>query len=306
AFARTIRAYQLLLVLNYMDTEGLRLNFDGDITKPLASKEEAFDFIEADLNAGFAALQNAGSSFTFKLSDGFAGFDTPEGFGKFNRALAARVAVFRMKFSEALSLLQQSFLDPNGDLQMGVYHVYSSALGDQLNPVFEVPTAPGLKLHAHPSFEADAEPGDLRFSRKTFKRPTVDVNDDLSSDLAIILHFGPGDPSSSSPYPIIRNEELILLRAEANIGLGNLEDARADINIIRRAAGVPEITQPFPSQDAALDQLLHEKRYSLFMEGHRWVDMRRYNKFDELPIDRPERGDRIIPHMEIPEDEIPD
>ncbi|MFQ5709821.1 MAG: RagB/SusD family nutrient uptake outer membrane protein [bacterium] len=301
-FAKTIRAYQLLLNLNYLDDSGIRLNFDGDITKPFATKEEAFAFIDNDLDEAFAALKSAGSSFPFQLSAGFAGFDTPAGFAQFNRALKARVSVYQMKFNEALSALQDSFIDPNGDFLLGVYHVYSTAVGDLLNPVFEVPTSPGLKLHVHLSFAADAEPGDLRFSSKTFKRPEVDVFDDLPSDLAAILTFGES-PGSSNRFPIIRNEELILLRAESNVGLGNFAAAEADLNIVRAKAGLPPLTGT--DANNGLDRVLKEKRYSLFMEGHRWIDMRRYNKLDELPIDRPDRGDKVIRKMAVPETEVP-
>jgi hypothetical protein len=87
--------------------------------------------------------------------------------------------------------------------------------------------------------------------------------------------------------PIIRNEELILLRAEANIGLGNLAAAQTDINLIRSVSGkLPAVT--LTSQSQALDQLLYEKRYSLFFEGgHRWIDMRHYGRLGDLPTDLP-------------------
>ena len=296
-FARTMRAYQLLLVLNYVDEDAqgrsIRLNFDGDLSKPFATKNQAFDFIENDLNSAFSALNSAGATFPFQLTEGFANFNTPPTFAQFNRAIAARVLVYRGKFNEALTALGQSFLDPNGDLKLGAYHVYSQAAGDVLSPVFENPTAAFVKLRAHKSFEEDAEPGDLRFASKTFKRPVVEVFDGLSTDLVAVLA-----QTNTDPYPIIRNEELILLRAEANVGLGNFAAAEADMNIVRAAAGLP----PYTGTDASngLDRVLHEKRYSLFGEGHRWVDMRRYGKLGQLPIDRPDRGDKHIARMEIP------
>ncbi|MFQ6115553.1 MAG: hypothetical protein ACE5NG_15950 [bacterium] len=201
AYARTMRAYNLLMVLNYVDEDAqgrsIRLNFDGDLSVPFASKQEAFDFIENELNNANTLLSSAGSSFPFDLSAGFAGFDTPAGFAQFNRALAARVAVYRGKFNEALTALQASFLDPGGDLNLGVFHIYSTTAGDVLNPIFEVPTAAFVKLHAHQSFETDAEPGDLRFSSKIFKRGAVDVFDELSSDLVLTVA-----KSNTDPYPI--------------------------------------------------------------------------------------------------------
>ncbi len=32
---------------------------------------------------------------------------------------------------------------------------------------------------------------------------------------------------------------------------------------------------------------VNQRQLSLFAEGHRWVDMRRYGRLDQLPIDRP-------------------
>jgi starch-binding outer membrane protein, SusD/RagB family len=32
--------------------------------------------------------------------------------------------------------------------------------------------------------------------------------------------------------------------------------------------------------------MLKQRRYALYGEGHRWIDMRRYNLLGTLPIDR--------------------
>ena len=52
-----------------------------------------------------------------------------------------------------------------------------------------------------------------------------------------------------------------------------------------------------------LTQLLHEKRYSLFLEGHRWIDMRHYGLTGELPLDRD--GDVVFDSYPKPETEVP-
>ncbi|MFQ6115554.1 MAG: RagB/SusD family nutrient uptake outer membrane protein, partial [bacterium] len=67
--------------------------------------------------------------------------------------------------------------------------------------------------------------------------------------------------------------------------MGRYAEAEADMNIVRAAAGLTGYTGTDASN--ALDRLLHEKRYSLFAEGHRWIDMRRYGRLSDLPIDRP-------------------
>ena len=92
---------------------------------------------------------------------------------------------------------------------------------------------------------------------------------------------------NTAPVPLIRNEELILLRAEANIGAGNIPAAADDINLIRVNSGGLEPRTDLTAANI-LDELLKQKRYSLLFEGgHRWIDMRRYGKLGELPIDLP-------------------
>ncbi len=296
-FAKTVIAYQLLLNLNYLDENGIKLDFTGDLDAGFASKADAFATIETLLDEAHASLGSAGAAFPFKLTDGFAdgGFDTPAGFAKFNRAIRARVAVYQGKYNDALTALGASFVDPGASLDLGVYHLYGTGLGDQTNPIFENPDAPFVKLMAHPTFAADAEAGDARFSNKVRVRAEATTFDNLTSNLGVTLAT-----SSTSPLPVIRNEELLLLRAEANIGLGNYAAAEADINVVRAAAGLGNVTL---TADNALTQLLHEKRYSLFGEGHRWIDMRRYGKLGELPIDRP-ATDNIIDKLPRPETEI--
>ncbi len=164
-FAKTIMAYQLLLNLNYLDDNGIQLDFSGTLTTKFASKSESFAFIENLLDEGNDDLGQAGTRLPFQLSSGFTGFDTPAEFAKFNRALKARVAAYQAvdnpaKWNEVLNALAASFLDPNAAMNLGVYHVYGTGLGDQLNEIFETPTADFIRLMSHPSFETDAETGD--------------------------------------------------------------------------------------------------------------------------------------------------
>jgi hypothetical protein len=289
-FARTMYAYQLLLNLNLTDSNGIRL--DNQVGA-IVSKTEALSAIAAMLDQGNTALGSAGTSFPFNLSSGFAGFDTPATFAQFNRGLKARVAMYQNDAATCLAALSASFLDAGGSMERGVYHVYSSASGDQLNPIYENPSADFVKFVAHPSFAAEAEAGDSRFTAKSSAR-TAQTFDGLTSDRGVTV-----SASSTAPFPILRNEELLLLRAEARIAQGDLVGAEGDLNAIRSKAGLGPTS--LSSQSQAIDQLLHERRYSLFCEGHRWIDLRRYNRLGSLPLDR--EGDHIIERMPIPTNE---
>jgi hypothetical protein len=293
-FAKTIMAYQLRLNLNYMDANGIKTDYSGDLSIPVATKAEAFAEINRLLDEGNTNLAAAGAAFPFALSNGFAAFNTPAEFAKFNRAIKARVAVYEGKFQDALTALAL-LSNTAAPMNLGAYQVYGTGLGDQQNEIYEDPNAAFVKWMAHSTFETQAAPGDQRFAQKVKKR-APETFDNLTSDLAVTITQG-----STDPLPIIRNEELILLRAEANIGLGQLGPAQADINLVRAAAGLGPVTLTTAN---ALDQLLYEKRYSLFGEGHRWVDMRRYGRLNQLPTDR--SGDVVVSAMPLPETELPE
>ena len=38
---------------------------------------------------------------------------------------------------------------------------------------------------------------------------------------------------------------------------------------------------------AFVTALLYEREFSLLFEGHRWIDMRRFGRLDQLPLDMP-------------------
>ncbi|KAA3613081.1 MAG: RagB/SusD family nutrient uptake outer membrane protein [Calditrichaeota bacterium] len=293
-FAHTIIGYQLLMLLNFTNDNGIKIVFSEDVNTPFVSKAEAYTEIERRLDLGYADLTSGGTA-NYALSSGFDDVTLAE----FNRAIKARVLVLQGKWAEALTTLDDSFIDETAAMDLGAYHVYTSGAGDQNNSLWEDPLSTGLKLYAHPSFKTDAEAGDTRFSSKVLERPdslTGSFNS-LTSTLAVTIVSDLFDKIS-----IIRNEELLLLRAEANIGLGNNGTAETDINVVRAAAGLAGVDVTSMSAGDALNQLLHEKRYSLFMEGHRWVDMRHYDKLGDLPLDR--AGDVVIKEMPKPESEV--
>ena len=296
--AQTLHAYSLMRLVYLWDESGARLNYDGDITAAVSTKAQVLAAIESLLDAGYSNLNSAGSAFSFSLSSGFTGFDTPATFANFNRGLRARVAVHQSDWSAAQTALDNcSAWATSANPDEGVYHAFSSGANDQGNEMYEDPTATTIKLMVHPSFYTDAELGDTRVSNNVVVRSDTIIYDELESYLAPNLYS-----SSYDPVPIMRSVELQLLQAEVHIGNGDYSSAESIMNTIRTAAGVTDYSGTDASN--AVDRVLHEKRYSLFLEGHRLVDMRHYGKTGELPIDRPGRGDSIVT-FPIPETETP-
>jgi len=288
-FAQTIIAYQLLLNLNLTDSNGIRLDVSNpSALGPIVPLAQALAGIQNLLDSGKTALQTA--TVVFPLSNGFAGFSDAPGLIQFNRALSARVQVYLSNWNAALAALGESFYGLNLPLDLGIYSVFGSGSGDQLNPAFIPQLQTGEVRVANPAFAADILPGDDRISKATL-RPVASL-DNLSSDRDVWVYT-----SSTAPMSIVRNEELILIYAEANIQLNNFPAALTAINLIRSKHNLPNYSGTV-DQPSLINEMLYERRYSLYMEGHRWIDVRRYNMLNSLPLDRP--NDNVWSEFPLP------
>lgn len=311
-YAKTMKAYALLMLSSRQYTNGIRLDVeDKDNLGPIVSYDDALSGIMTLLNEAHDDLSAASESFAFPISTGFGNandedilagdsfFLTAE-FAKFNRAIAARTAIYQGDKTTALTLLGDSFMDMTASLNRGVWHIFGQGGNDLTNQQFYIPNQSANEFMAHDSWVGDAESGDGRMSKvglfmveveKDVWEPARQSFDGLSADYQVRLYS-----SLTAPISIIRNEELVLLYAEANIGTDNTE-AVAALNVVRNAAGLANYAGA--TTDPALeDELLVQRRYSLFGEGHRWVDLRRFGRMDEIPLDR--AGDNVIDAFPTP------
>lgn len=313
-FTETFLAFSVLMVLSAHTQDSIPLDVDqpvGSDPAPFVSNDSAFTYVANLLESANTALAAGGDAFPFTLPDGFVGFDTPAGFARFNRALKARVEVYRGSlgcgapcYSAALGALGDAFVDVSGPgtLNDGVYMNFGTGPGDNANFLAQDPqTSDNL---VHPSLVDDAETQaggglDARLLAKTVLRPERTVSD-LTSDRSFTNYPAPG-----SPIPLIRNEELILLRAEANNAVTGPAAAAADVNYIRTASGglAPIANLGAQTADSVLSVILRERQYSLLYEGgHRWLDMRRTGRLGQVPVDRP--SDVVHTTFPVPTDEV--
>lgn len=292
-FAKTIQALDYLNVINTRDDLGAPLDVNIGPTvapAPIVAKAAVLTFISTLLDEGLTALNAGGTAFPFSLSPGFSGFATPADFVEFNRALKARVEVYRLNYAAALTALNASFLDTGAPLTLGAYHSYSTGSGDTQNALFD-PT--GRAIMAHPSIVTDAElktdgTRDARVLAKVAQLPDPRTVQDVTTDRVFSIYN-----SNTASIPIIRNEELILLRAEARYFSGDVVGALNDINLIRTTSGGLALRGPFLNDNDFIAELLKQRRYSLLFEGgHRWIDTRRFGLLATLP--------RALPSHTVP------
>lgn len=289
AVAETLKAYSLLLELNRQFENGIRIDVsDVDNLGGFLSYEESLSALEGILDAANSQLNSAGEAFPVALSSGFVGFDTPATFAQFNRAVAARVNLYQGDVTGLNTALGSSFMDMEGDLATGVYHVFGSSGNDVLNPLVVVP---GQDLFmAQMGFINDAEAGDARVATKTSPLAGGASLDGISSEHQLALYT-----TNVTPVPMIRNEELILMSAEARLLSGDVEGAIFALNQVRAAAGLAPLENGLSAAEAE-DALIYERRYSLFGEGHRWIDMRRWGRLNEIEKDR----ESDVIHVQFP------
>jgi hypothetical protein len=306
--ARTLKAFEYLIpALTQKHSKGIRLNVSNPRHPgPFVPYKKAMNAILDTLDKARKNLQNAGSKFAFQLTDGYSNFNTPSKFIELNRAIYARVANYDKKWEEALAAVEDSkpfFKLGSGKnlMNKGAYFEYGGP-PDTYNPLYyprNVVTG-SIDMVAN-SMIKDIRPGDQR-KKKFFKR-----NDPIKQFKITAYYQGNRFDSQTSPIPWLRNEELILIYAEAKAHLaaegnpkGSFSDADKAINDLRATWG---LKPNFHTHDLAtfINELLYERQYSLWGEfGQRWIDAKRYGRLDSLP----KVGGQIWHYISRPQSEI--
>jgi starch-binding outer membrane protein, SusD/RagB family len=311
-YAQTMKALQYIRLIEMRDTIGIPIALGQGALDPIRCKPAVLAYISALLDSAATDLAAAGATFAFVLPGGFSSngaFDTPAGFLKFNRGLKGKNDVYRgfatfaktgaidaAALNAAITAIDASYASMAGNFRDGVYHIYSTASGDLLNQNFDA------SVHrANPKVISEAEPGDLRLS-KVRRDPAQNLSTEgVASDVLFTIFSGP-----TAPIPLLINEELLLVRAEALWGLNRDAEALAIVNAVRTRSGgftAPKTLASFLTRLDLLREILRQKRYSLLYESpSRAVDYRMFGLWNELGAERTAGnfGPMVVP---IPEAE---
>jgi len=330
-FAKTMKAWHMYRLAVRSGTTGVPIDVDrsiADAPAPFVAFDAAMTAASALMEEANTELGAGGTAFPFSFVPGWTGFTTPATFATFNRALAAKILVHRATFNacsgcwtQANTAINASFIDPAGSLATGVYYGYTGAAGEFANPITEVLTS--TRYWIHPSIVSGAQlqaggAPDARLTSKTMAAAAPRTQNSLTATHKPVMFNSTANRANANTaahIPWIKNEELILLRAEIRWNTANRLGAIQDIDLIRTSSGgLPPTTLTALSSDAAfITELLYNRTYSLLWEqGTRWMDARRYNRIGPnngvitagapgsvaLPIDR--TGDRVHLQMLVP------
>lgn len=322
-FAKTMKAWHMHRLAVRTGDYGIPIDVDRPIDAepaPFVSFAAAMEAVSDLLDEAYADLQAGGAAFPFPVAPGYTGFSAPQTFAQFNRALATKVLVHRATFvdcsscwSEASAALAGSFVtevDLPASLATGVYYGYTGAASEPSNPISENIGSDRLWVHSSIVSGAQTRPDgtpDLRLTRKVMDTGREHELAGLTATHKPVLYNSANNPEQADPtadIPWIDNEELLLLRAEIRWHTGDRAGAIADLDLIREHSGglAPSGLTAASSDDEFITELLYNRTYSLmWRNGTRWIDARRYDRLNTLPLDRP--GDVIFPSMVVPANE---
>jgi starch-binding outer membrane protein, SusD/RagB family len=308
--ANTYKALAFLYVIETRAQLGAPVDVDRTVAQgpaPWVTEDSVYGYIIGLLDSARTDLATADSTpFPFSIPPGLAAFSLPVDFIKFNRALAAKANVLRSTaltgcrgapatcYAAALTALGQSFLNAAPAAFANAANLdFSTAPGDQTNGLSE--PLDGSTFFALTDNIADAETQtsgkkDQRVLDKIDSATVVQRLGGISipGELKFTIYFTNGSADANHPIPIIKDEELVLLRSEASWFTGAKAQAVADLNLVRQNSGLlPPSTVTIASTDAAfITALLYERRFSLLWEqGTRWIDARRFGLLATIPAD---------------------
>jgi len=302
---QTWKAIDYYRALEYRDTLGVPIDLDhplGDALAPLICKPKVLAFVSALLDSGYTNLLAGGGSFPSVLPPGFAGFNTPATFALFNRGWKGKVELYRALdhttptgaagYTAAVAAINASYVNTTdaSKIGQGVYFTFSTLSGDTPNQLVDA------NLHLNPQISDSLQAGDLRGAKIT----------DLGKNFSLqgLTYHANFVVTQTQNIAYLKNEELILLRAQAEVGLGDLAGALADVNFVRAASGGLAPLGAFASSTTAIDAILREKRYSLLFEGpQRWVDLRAYGRMNNTFFKKELAGDVFLKALPIPQNE---
>lgn len=288
-FFRTMKALDFYRVAELRDTVGIPLQTDAqqEIT-PIYCKPHVLSYIAALLDSANADFTAAGAATTlpFTLPGGWSAYgrdyNVVGNLIKFNRGLKGKVDFYRAidRTSPQPALLTTAIAEltqalggaapgavTGSALQTGIYYRFDPVV-DQISNLRS-----DAKIAANPKI-ADSIPATDARRAKIVSRATLS-GQGLSSNYT----FSFAVPSSANqvlPIALLKDEELVLLRAQAEIEAGQFANALLDINAVHLTYNATPVA-PAATVDAYRAAVLYEKRFSLLFEGpQRLVDLRAY------------------------------
>ncbi|MGI8509745.1 MAG: hypothetical protein ACR2MQ_10505 [Gemmatimonadaceae bacterium] len=326
-FLRTLIALEYIRLIEYRDQNGIVIQGDDPtVLDPIRTKQSALASTSALLDSALTDLNSAAAAgaktVPFVVPPGYqlhGDYSQVSNLMLLNRGLEGKAEVFR-----ALDAVS-----PQPDRPTVAIAAFNRALSDAPSPVTKEylnrgpwyqynPGAPesfsnplgSITFLVTDNFVNSIMPGDARRAN-IIPAPKQTVKDSSYVGSNRIAITDPTNPANqTAPLPIIRNGEFYLLRAQAEISVGDLPGATRDINVVHTVEGGLPAYGTFASASAAITAVLYEFRYSFAYMGPQHLDaLREYKMLNLAYVSQPGiptpkgGGDALVQQLPIPQTE---
>lgn len=204
------------------------------------------------------------------------------------QALLSRLLLYNGNWAAAESTANELINNPLYELQLNYEDVFTK---NSTESILELASNASPSIHQFPvAFVYPASLGGFYLYFPTEKiinsfepndnRFAISIGEDTNGIRYINKYQDIAGNGNFNEFKIFRLAEQYLIRAEARAKQGDIVGALADLNIIRNRAGIPDATGS-TEQDLLL--LIEQERYLEFcFEGHRWIDLVRTGRVDEV------------------------
>jgi hypothetical protein len=260
------------------------------------TREETYSQIEIDLLAAIQDLPlkgQYGPNDLGRASQGAA------------QALLAKVYLYQNKMPEAFEMSGTVIGSGQYGLLANYEDVWREVGENTVESIYEIQGSPGNSVRAYSYVQAPRGTPDLGWG---FNTPSLSLtnsyepNDTRKAATILFSNMNlwdgfPSSPGWSNPrynyksyhssiqeswngdrevpgknIRILKYSDILLIRAEAALSIGNTSEALEKLNMLRVRAGLEELT------GITMDEVLKERRLEMAMEHERWFDLVRTGK----------------------------
>lgn len=230
------------------------------------------------------------------------------------RALLARLSYEQKKWDDAIAYASEVISSPQYPMETAIEKTflkdsssaiwqlmpYDAGYNSQEGNYYILRTAPPTTISLSADFISGFEVNDARRSKWV-----AEIKDTSQKTYYYPFKYKQQTNTASTlEYSVvIRVEELYLIRAEAYLEKGQVQQALTDLNKIRSRVGLPVLTTT--DKNILLDLILKERCYEFFTEwGQRFYDLKHFGKLDQKMIAAKPSWKSTFKYLPIPEKEL--
>lgn len=321
-FVHVVQAMSYIHLIEYRDELGVAIQGDDpNVVPALRTKQAVLTYTSALLDTAVTELTAAGNGeVPFKLPSGYTdhgNYASTTNLLRLAQGLKGKVEVLRASdqvapntasAAAAIAALDAALSDApakpdSAYLAKGPYFEYQPNAPESFaNPVADT------KIMLTDNFVASIDSGD---ARAALIEPAAVQQATIYRASYRAVQTDERSSNTTAEIPMIRNAELYLLRAQAEIVAGDLAAATRDVNVVHTVEGGLPPLPTFTTVSQAQDAVLYEYRYSFILQGpQHLVALRSYGRINAAYVSQPgiptpgASSDALVQVLPIPKAEV--